>query len=204
MKTLKLIIYFMILFGLMSCSSIDSSFKNFESLQKIKPKRLKQGDTIGLVSPASYVTDAQLLESKTNLENLGFRVKYNERIKDKYGYLAGSDSARAEDLNSMFADKNIDAIMAVRGGYGCARMLDFIDYNLIKKNPKIIIGYSDITSLLYAIYSKTGLVCFHGPVGTSTFNDYSISNTKNILMDATPNYEMKNLYMDSDQIEIIK
>lgn len=204
MKTLKLIIHFLLLIGFMSCSTMDSSLKNLEEIQKLKPKRLKQGDTIGLVSPASYISQEQLDESIENLENLGFKVKYNEAIKDKYGYLAGSDSARAEDLNRMFADRNINAIMTVRGGYGCARMLDFIDYKLIKKNPKIIIGYSDITSLLYAIYSKTGLVCFHGPVGTSTFNDYSIQNAKNILIDATPNYEMKNSYMDSDQIEIIK
>ncbi|MCB0749077.1 MAG: LD-carboxypeptidase, partial [Ignavibacteriae bacterium] len=116
MKTLKLIIHFLLLIGFMSCSTMDSSLKNLEEIQKLKPKRLKQGDTIGLVSPASYISQEQLDESIENLENLGFKVKYNEAIKDKYGYLAGSDLARAEDLNRMFADRNINAIMTVRGG----------------------------------------------------------------------------------------
>ncbi|MBK7980426.1 MAG: LD-carboxypeptidase [Ignavibacteriae bacterium] len=184
------------------CKTSDVGNEN-NFIEKHKPKRINFGNTIGLISPASYISDSQLNEAISNFQNLGFNVKYNPAIKDKYGYLAGSDSARAEDFNEMITDKDIDAIVAVRGGYGCARMLPFIDYELIKKNPKIIIGYSDITSLLYAIYEKTGLVCFHGPVGTSTFNDYSIQHLQNILLEPRENYKMKNSYTDENQIVVI-
>ncbi len=184
------------------CKTSDVGNEN-NFIEKLKPKRINFGNTIGLISPASYISDSQLNEAISNFQNLGFNVKYNPAIKDKYGYLAGSDSARAEDFNEMIADKDIDAIVAVRGGYGCARMLPFIDYELIKKNPKIIIGYSDITSLLYAIYEKTGLVCFHGPVGTSTFNDYSLQHLQNILLEPRENYKMKNSYTDENQIVVI-
>lgn len=198
--TLSILASFILFFS--GCKSADVGIEN-NFTEKHKPNRIKIGNTIGLISPASYISDAQLNEAISNFQNLGFNVKYNPAIKDKYGYLAGSDSTRAEDFNEMIADKDIDAIVAVRGGYGCARMLPFIDYELIKKNPKIIIGYSDITSLLYAIYEKTGLVCFHGPVGTSTFNNYSLQHLQNILLEPRENYKMKNSYTDENQIVVI-
>ena len=108
-----------------------------------------------------------------------------------------------DDIHSMFADKDVNAIVAVRGGYGCARLLPILNYELIKSNPKILIGYSDITSLLYGIYEKTGLVCFHGPVGTSTFNEYSINHFNNILAEPNTNYKMKNLPEDEEQLFVI-
>jgi len=201
LKILTAFFLTLLLFSGCKTSDISSSENNFA--EKFKAKRLKFGDTIGLISPASYINDSQLSEAIYNLEKLGFVVKYNPTIKEKYGYLAGNDSARADDFNKMIADKEIDAIIAVRGGYGCARMLPFINYDMIKENPKIIIGYSDITSLLYAIYEKTGLICFHGPVGTSTFNDYSLNHLQNILLEPKENYKMKNSYLDENQIEII-
>ncbi|PID57475.1 MAG: LD-carboxypeptidase [Ignavibacteriae bacterium] len=204
MKKNKLIIILLISLLILSCKSADSLNKkdNF-NIQKLKSKKLNIGATIGLVSPASLIKEKHLHESIRNLEALGFKVKYNNEIKSKYGYLAGPDSLRAADLNQMFADDEIDAICAVRGGYGCARMLDLIDYELIKNNPKIIIGYSDITSLLYAIYKKTSLVCFHGPVGTSTFNEYSVEHLKNILVTPKENYKMANLPEDRNNIVTI-
>lgn len=182
-------------------SDEDSSF---EVISKIKPAKLNKGDTIGLIAPGSYISQNQLDESIKNIKDLGYSVKYNESILDKYGYLAGKDSARLKDIHSMFIDKNVKAIFAVRGGYGCARLLPRLDYELIRSNPKILIGYSDITSLLYGIYKKTGLICFHGPVGTSTFNDYSVSHMTNILTKTQSEYSMKNLPEDVDQIRVIK
>jgi muramoyltetrapeptide carboxypeptidase len=152
----------------------------------IKPNRLKEGDTIGLVSPGSYVKEDYIKESIENLEKLGLKVHYTNRIFETYGYLAGSDKNRAEDLNEMFANDDIDGIVSVRGGYGCSRILPLLNYELIRSNPKPLIGYSDITALHYGIFAKTGLVCFHGPVGISTFNDFSIDYFKRTLMNTEP------------------
>lgn len=170
---------------------------------KIKPTKLENGDTVGLIAPGSYITEKQLKESIKNFEDLGYKVKYSKNILKKMGYLAGSDEERTADIHQMFSDKEVKAIVAVRGGYGCSRLLPLLDYELIKANPKIIIGYSDITSLLYGIYSQTGLVCFHGPVGTSTFNKYSVDHFKNILSSSSQTYAMKNLTDEEKQIKII-
>ncbi len=167
------------------------------------PPRLKQNDVIGLIAPGSYITENQLHEAITNIEKLGFKTHYTENILKKSGYLAGNDHDRSYDVNYMFANKRVKGIVAIRGGYGCARILPMIDYNLIKRNPKILIGYSDITALLYGIYSQTGLVCFHGPVATSTFNDYSVNHLENILFHPRNNYTMRNLPEDEGQIKII-
>ncbi|MFA6596996.1 MAG: LD-carboxypeptidase [Ignavibacteriaceae bacterium] len=153
-----------------------------EKTKIIKPKKLNVGDTIGLVSPGGFITEEQLEESKTNMTSLGFSVIAAKNILNRFGYFAGTDRQRAEDLHEMFGNKKIDGIVCVRGGYGCARVLDFLDFNLIKRNPKALIGYSDITALLYGIYSQTGLIGFHGPVATSTFNEFSVTNFKNVLM----------------------
>lgn len=154
----------------------------------IKPLSLKDNATIGLIAPASYIDENELIDSKNNLADLGFKTLNTERILKQCGYLAGDDKNRADDLNEMFGRKDVDAIVCVRGGYGCARMLDMIDYKSIKKNPKILIGYSDITALLFALYSQVGLITFHGPVGTSTFNNYSIDSFVNVLMYGKKNY----------------
>ncbi len=187
---------------LASCVSITTSITQTSS-KIIKPKRLIKGDKVGLISPGSYITEEQLNESVENLESIGLKAYYTETILKKYGYLAGTDKERAEDINRMFADKNIKGIFAARGGYGCARILPLLDYDLIKRNPKILIGYSDITALLYGIYSQTGLISFHGPVGISTFNEYSNSHMKNILFEPHKNYTMTNLPEDENIIKII-
>ncbi|MDP3150080.1 MAG: LD-carboxypeptidase [Ignavibacteria bacterium] len=175
---------FLSAFGAVSASLLLSQKDVFaeSSTKTIKPKRLKTGDTIGLVSPGGFITEDQLEESKTNITSLGFSVIVARNILKRYGYFAGTDRERAEDLHEMFGNKKVDGIVCVRGGYGCARTLDFLDYDLIKRNPKILIGYSDITALLYGIYAETGLVGFHGPVATSTFNEFSVNNFKNVLM----------------------
>jgi len=149
----------------------------------IKPRRLKLGDTIGLVSPASILPEEQRYdEIADTISGLGFRVKIGSNARNRYGNLAGRDEERAEDLNLMFSDPDVDAIIPFRGGWGSNRILEMIDFDNIRNNPKPLIGFSDITSLLLAIYSKTGLVTFHGPVGKSEWNDFTKSNFEQVLM----------------------
>ena len=148
---------------------------------KIKPTRLKPGNTLGLIAPGSYISEDELKDSIENLEKLGYNVVYTERILSKYGYLAGDDKSRADELNAMFANANVDGIVCARGGYGCVRILPMLDYELIKNNPKVLIGYSDITALVNAIYFKTGLITFHGPVGISSFNEFSVNYFNEVL-----------------------
>ena len=198
-----LMILCIILAGCKTSDIVEQNFIN-KPIIKIKPAKLRKGDTIGLIAPGSYITQKQLDESIMNIEDLGYNVKYKPAILDQYGYLAGNDSVRLDDLHSMIQDEEVKAIVSVRGGYGCARLLPFLDYELIKNNPKIIIGYSDITSLLYGIYKKTGLVCFHGPVATSTFNKYSVEHFENILTQTKQKYVMQNLPEDDSQIKVIK
>ncbi|MCP3741973.1 S66 peptidase family protein [Rossellomorea sp. BNER] len=130
----------------------------------VKPKRLQKGDTVGVIAPASPPNQESLKRSLFFLEELGLKVKLGCHIKKEYGYLAGKDSDRLEDLHEMFEDKEVKAIICAGGGYGTARIASLIDYDLIRKNPKIFWGYSDITFLHTAIFQQTGLVTFHGPM----------------------------------------
>lgn len=134
----------------------------------IKPKKLKKNDVIGLISPASSPDDLSKIEVGVRyLEGLGYSVETGKNVGKINGYLAGSDKERVEDLHSMFQKKEIKAVFCLRGGYGSGRLLDKIDYNLIKKNPKILVGYSDITALQMAIFKKAGLISFSGPMVVS-------------------------------------
>ncbi len=145
-------------------------------LKIIKPKKLQINSTIGLVCPSGFINKKQLEKTKKVLQILGFKIYYTNIILNKYGYLAGTDKERANDLNNMFANKNVDGILAIRGGYGGSRIVANIDYELIKEHPKIFIGYSDITVLLNSIYKYSGLITFHGVVGISDFNEYTKQN----------------------------
>lgn len=131
----------------------------------LKPHALKKGDVIGIVSPASPPSSTEkIFKGAEYLERLGYRVKIGRNTEKIYGYLAGTDRERASDINEMFADKEVKAIIAVRGGYGTPRLLPLLNYPLIKRNPKILVGYSDLTALQLAIYRKTGLISFSGPM----------------------------------------
>ena len=176
----------------------------------IKPKRIKSGDTVGLINPAGPTFENEDIKVVTeSLASLGLHTKVGEHALDRYGYLAGSDQARADDVNAMFDDDDVDAIITVRGGWGCNRILHLLDYNLIKKNPKILCGYSDITSLLIALYAKTGLVTFHGPVGTSTWNQFSLNYFKKVLFEGeqvtmeNPRNIGDNLALTKDRVQTI-
>lgn len=151
--------------------------------ESLKAKALKPGDTIAITSPAGAIWDNALVDKfSATLQSLGLKVKLGQTLKERYGYLAGSDDLRAKELNGFFADKEVKGIFAAKGGWGCARLLEKLDYELICKNPKVLMGFSDITSLLVAINSKTGLITFHGPVGNSGWNDFSVNYIKRVLM----------------------
>jgi len=154
------------------------------------PPRLKAGDTVGLIEPASATWEPfaiTLIEEA--LANLGLKSKRAHNILDRDGYFAGDDKARAGGVNQMFADPEVAAIMSVRGGWGTARILPYLDFDLIRQNSKVLIGYSDITALHMAIHAKTGMVTFHGPVGISAWGKRSLETFKPLLFDgATPDY----------------
>jgi len=144
-------------------------------MKSIKPKKLQKRDLIGIVSPASSLDDPTKIEKGVNyLEGLGYRVILGKNVGKYNGYLAGTDRERADDLHSMFTNKNVKAIFCLRGGYGASRLLDKIDYKLIKNHTKIFVGYSDISALHLAIFYKTGMITFAGPmVGVDFFEDVS-------------------------------
>jgi muramoyltetrapeptide carboxypeptidase len=168
----------------------------------IKPPRLKIGDTVGLISPASIIESQDIEDAKQALQKLGLQIKTGTHILDRYGYLAGKDLDRAQDINIMFADQSVKAIIAMRGGWGCNRIIPLLNYHLIRKNPKIIMGYSDITSLLLAINARTQLITFHGAVATSTWNEFTIDYLKRILFDGEL-VTMENNTIPIGKIEVI-
>ncbi len=159
-------------------------------MEERKAKALKEGNTIGLIAPGSPIPPERYEKAIENMKSLGFEVKYTKRSRLVNGYLAGTDQDRLDDLHQMFMDKEVDGIWCLRGGYGCTRLLPHINYGLIKKNPKVIIGYSDVTALLLAIYQKTGLIGFHGPAAVSEFTPYTVEQIKAIIMSSQKEYSI--------------
>ncbi|GAB3019515.1 S66 peptidase family protein [Spirosoma pulveris] len=150
----------------------------------LKPDRLKPGDTIGLFCPAAPAFTRETVQiAEESLQALGFKTIVGPHAYDRYGYLAGRDADRAADLHALFDNRTVKAVMAIHGGWGCARLLPLLDYSLIQRNPKILIGYSDVTALLLGIYAKTGLVTFHGPVASATFNAYTVDWFRRLLLE---------------------
>ncbi|MCU0251752.1 MAG: LD-carboxypeptidase [Vicinamibacterales bacterium] len=148
----------------------------------VKPARLKEGDTVGLVMPSFAQWDPVPLDILLDtLTVLGLKARVGKHVFDRRGYFAGRDEDRAADLNAMFADPEVKAVHCVRGGWGAARLLPLVDWNTIARNPKILVGYSDITALLLSFYARTGLVTFHGPVGASTWNAFNLDWMKRVL-----------------------
>jgi muramoyltetrapeptide carboxypeptidase len=170
------------------------------AMPPVKPKRLRPGDTVALVSPSGATAtrfDAQIV--KENMEALGFKVKFGPHLLDRYGYLGGQDADRAADLMAAFADPDVAGIVAMKGGWGCARILRLLDYDLIRKNPKVLIGYSDITALLLGLNAKTGLVTFHGPIGLDPWNAFTVDYFRKIIMEGEP-VTLKNLAEVGDHL----
>jgi muramoyltetrapeptide carboxypeptidase len=139
-----------------------------KSSQAIVPPPVFPGDTVGLIAPAGSITNENNLKAGLDiLRNRGFKVKYSRSMIHSKGYLAGSDQKRALEFNNLWSDPEVKGLVAARGGYGSMRMIDLIDMKRIRKNPKILIGFSDLTVLLTAISRNTGLVTYHGPVVTT-------------------------------------
>lgn len=138
----------------------------------LKPKPLKEGDTIGFLSVAGCISDVNGVETaKKYFEGKGFNVKISPNTFAQYNYMSGTDEMRLEALSEFFLDDSINAILAVRGGYGALRIIERIDYELIKSHPKIFIGYSDMTALSLMFYKKAGLLTFNGPMVYSDFSE---------------------------------
>jgi muramoyltetrapeptide carboxypeptidase len=168
----------------------------------LKPPRLQVGDMVGLIAPAGIVDGKDIEAAEKLFLQLGLKVKQGKHILDRYGYLAGKDSDRADDVNLMFSDREIIAIIAMRGGWGCNRILPLLNYPLIRSHPKILMGYSDITTLLLAINARSRLITFHGAVATSTWNQFTVDYFKRVLFDAEA-VTMENSHTGEVRVEII-
>lgn len=154
-----------------------------------------KGDLIGIISPASAVDDDKNIQSGIKyLEGLGYRIELGKNVGKVRGYLAGTDKERVQDIHQMFSDKNVKAIFCLRGGYGAVRLMDKLDYKLIQNNPKIFVGFSEITALQMAILKRANLVTFAGPMVVSNFskdkNDFTERNFWKVL---TSNKKLKRI-----------
>lgn len=156
----------------------------------LKPAALKRGDLVALFNPSGFADDALIQRATENLEKLGLRVMQSAHIRASRGNTAGTIGQRLTDVHALFANREVRALWAARGGSGTAQILPYIDYALIARNPKIVVGYSDLTSLLLAIYAKTGLVTFHGPVGSSGFTPFTVAHLEATLIEGRAPYLM--------------
>ena len=164
----------------------------------IKPNKLRKGNTIGILAISGKIKDFENIEkAKSFFEEEGYKVVISETCKTSHRYMAGfSDDDCINELHKFFSDKNIDVILCARGGYGTLRLIDKIDWELIKNNPKIFAGYSDITTLLNLIYKKTGLITFHSAMPNGDFakeiDDYTKAAFFNTLEGKTICYHAYN------------
>ena len=150
----------------------------------VLPARLRSGDTVALIAPATAAFQQNDLDiARESLEGLGLRVRIGAHARDRHGSLGGLDVDRAADINTCFADPEIRGVFPVRGGWGSARLLPLLDYDLIRANPKVLLGYSDITALLNGIHARTGLVTFHGPNAGGRWDEYSLDIARRVLFD---------------------
>jgi muramoyltetrapeptide carboxypeptidase len=150
----------------------------------VKPPRLRPGDLVGLVAPAnaSYLSaDVEIAQEVARA--LGLEPRLGAHVRDRHGYFAGRDQDRAADVNAFFADEAVKAILAVRGGWGCARILPHLDWPTIGRNPKVLAGYSDITALDLAVRARTGLVTFHAPTALDRWPPFSVEHFRRVVFD---------------------
>lgn len=168
-------------------------------MKALFPPPLKIGDLIGIISPASppYGKKGEFLNRGLDyLLAKGYRILEGKHLRDEFGYLAGTDDARADDLNSMIRNPDVKAIFCSRGGYGSIRLLDKIDYEALRSQPKIIMGYSDITALQLAVLAKTGLVSFSGPMVAVEMGDEPDQSTENFCMDVLTSVRAQKMSTD--------
>ncbi|WP_462158030.1 S66 peptidase family protein [Pseudoalteromonas sp. GB56] len=166
----------------------------------IKPRAIPKGGIIGIVSPsAATAHHKDILIAQKVVEALGYRVKLAPHVMARRGHLAGADQQRADDINALFKDQQVDAIFCLRGGSGAARILPLLDYQSIKQNPKPLLGYSDITALHNAILSQTGLISFHGPNATSDWNAFHVDQFQRVFEQQQP-MRYENLGKKEDEL----
>ncbi|MCC3860914.1 S66 peptidase family protein [Pseudemcibacter aquimaris] len=165
-------------------SAATSSANAQNSMPIIKPEKIKAGDTVMIIAPSGVEYNKLRLQlSVESLEALGLKVKVAENTLGRWGYFPAEDKVRADEINQAFADKDVKAIIALKGGWGAARTLPYLDFDLIKNNPKILMGYSDVTALLNPIYEKTGLITFHGPIAGGAWNKFTQDSVREILFE---------------------
>lgn len=154
----------------------------------VRPPRLRAGDVVGLVEPAGFTDDAFDLDSvMETITAMGLKPRAAPHLAGRFGYLAGTDAERAADINAMYADRDVRAVFAVRGGWGCARILPLLDFATIRRNPKLLVGFSDITALHLAFAAKAGFSTIHGPNAASSWGRYSWDAFRAVAFDgATP------------------
>ncbi len=156
----------------------------------VRPARLRPGDTVGLVAPArAFHLRSEIETARLVVEGLGLKPRLGPNFARRYGYLAGRDEERAADVNALFGDPEVKGILAGQGGWGCARLLPHLDFDLIRRNPKVLLGYSDLTALLLAIHARTGLVTFHGPTALSDWSAFTLDWARRVLFEGeAPTY----------------
>jgi muramoyltetrapeptide carboxypeptidase len=162
--------------------SLDFAKENVNT--PLLPKALLRGQTVGIISPSAASADRmEYTFAKEAMEAMGLKVKVGDNFKNRFGHLAGTDEERAADFNAMISDPEVKAIICLRGGSGAARILPLIDYEQVKANPKPLLGYSDITALHCALYSQTGLISFHGPNGSGSWNSFHANQFQQLFFD---------------------
>lgn len=172
--------------GLLAASSpiLALDFAKSSNPVPLLPMALLRGQTVGIISPSAASADRmEYTFAKEAMEAMGLKVKVGSNFKNRFGHLAGTDEERAADFNDMFADPEIKAIICLRGGSGAARILPLIDYEQVKANPKPLLGYSDITALHCALQSQTGLISFHGPNGSGSWNSFHANQFQQLFFD---------------------
>jgi muramoyltetrapeptide carboxypeptidase len=151
----------------------------------LKPPRLHEGDTVGLINPTqSDLGRADLEVATANLQQLGLKVRCGRALAECLDGADVSDAGRAAEVNALFADPSVKALMPLRGGFGSARLLPHLDYALIRHHPKVLVGFSDAVALLLAIQVRTGLVTFHGPMAVSSWAPFGVAQLRRLLFDA--------------------
>lgn len=147
-----------------------------------RPVRLKPGDTVALIEPAGFTEDRfDLDQILATIRAMGLVPKPAPHVMKRYGYLAGTDKDRAADVNAVYADKEVRAVFAVRGGWGCARILPYLDFDVIRANPKLLVGFSDVTALHLAFADRTGCPTIHGPGAANSWGALSWDSFRRLV-----------------------
>lgn len=189
----------MIPFG--AASALGQRRQTSRAARIIKPKRLRAGDTVAIIAPSSGVSPETFDKAVQKIQSLGFKTKEGANARKINGFLAGADAERLADLHAAFADRTVDAVFCVRGGYGASRLLPKINFGLIRRNPKIFVGFSDITALHLAISQRTGLVTFHGAGAASINSDYTQKHLFDVLMNPVSRYKIETSAYNTEQEE---